>query len=543
MQKGIFINLKRIGKYTLIIVFSTLFSTSMFSQAFVQAQVRRVVIDAGHGGKDPGAVGSFSKEKDVVLAIALKLGELIEKQNPDVKVVYTRKTDEFLELYQRANIANKAKADLFLSIHANSTTKKDPNGLEFFVLGPHKNDDNLEVAKKENAVVKFESNVAENYGFDPNSPDGHIMMTMKQSLYLDNSIQLAKKIEGEFIGDASQAMRGVKQAGFVVLYQTAMPSCLIEVGFISNPKEEEYISSDAGQDAIASKIAKAFSVYKNKYEKNATKDPIKNENNKIIDAEKPKFKSALEASQNTVNNTKKTEIVRDTVVETPKKKVIYLENYKEAKAVDEAKNRILIQKIAEEKLNAKEDSTENIEKVAEPKNNFPFKKIASKEEVSEKSITKIEEEPKKEAEEMFVEFNNTSKTTKPIHIKDAEAKKEIENEAFLHFGTKQEPIVEKPLPKEEKTTPAVAEKPTTNYKTNDIVFYIQLIASAKKLSTQDKIYKDFRNVKESFEGGMYKYLIGESIQLEKVQKAKEDAKNKGYKDAFVVKYKNGVRIK
>jgi N-acetylmuramoyl-L-alanine amidase len=203
----------------------------------------------------------------------------------------------------------------------------------------------------------------------------------------------------------------------------------------------------------------------------------------------------------------------------------------------------LIQKIAEEKLNAKVDSTENIEKVAEPKNNFPFKKIASKEEVSEKSITKIEEEPKKEAEEMFVEFNNTSKTAKPIHIKDAEAKKEIENEAFLHFGTKQEPIVEKPLPKEEKTTPAVTEKPTTNYKTNDIVFYIQLIASAKKLSTQDKIYKDFRNVKESFEGGMYKYLIGESIQLEKVQKAKEDAKNKGYKDAFVVKYKNGVRIK
>ena len=368
-------------------------------------------------------------------------------------------------------------------------------------------------------------------------------MTMKQSLYLDNSIQLAKKIEGEFIGDASQAMRGVKQAGFVVLYQTAMPSCLIEVGFISNPKEEEYISSDAGQDAIANKIAKAFSVYKNKYEKNATKDPIKNENNKIIDAEKPKFKSALEASQNTVNNTKKTEIVRDTVVETPKKKVIYLENYKEAKAVDEAKNRILNQKIAEEKLNAKVDSTENIEKVAEPKNNFPFKKIASKEEVSEKSNTKIEEEPKKEAEEMFVEFNNTSKTAKPIHIKDAEAKKEIENEAFLHFGTKQEPIVEKPLPKEEKTTPAVAVKPTTNYSTNDIVFYIQLIASAKKLSTQDKIYKDFRNVKESFEGGMYKYLIGESIQLEKVQKAKEDAKNKGYKDAFVVKYKNGVRIK
>jgi N-acetylmuramoyl-L-alanine amidase len=478
-----------------------------------------------------------------VLAIALKLGELIEKQNPDVKVVYTRKTDEFLELYQRANIANKAKADLFLSIHANSTTKKDPNGLEFFVLGPHKNDDNLEVAKKENAVVKLESNVAENYGFDPNSPDGHIMMTMKQSLYLDNSIQLAKKIEGEFIGDANQAMRGVKQAGFVVLYQTAMPSCLIEVGFISNPKEEEYINSEAGQNAVASKIAKAFSVYKNKYEKNATKEPIKTENNKSNDAEKPKFKSALEASQNTVNAIKKTEVIRDSVAETPKKKVIYLENYKEAKAVDEAKNRILNQKIAEEKSNPKVDSIENIENAAEPKSNFPFKKITSKEEILEKSISKVEEEPKKVAEEMFVEFNNTTKNTKPIHIKDSEAKKEIENEAFLHFGTKQEPIVEKPIIKEEKPTPSVAVKPKTNYSSDEIVFYIQLLASAKKLSTQDKIFKDFRNVRESFETGMYKYLIGESTQLENVQKAKEDAKNKGYKDVFVVKYKNGVRIK
>lgn len=542
MQKGIFINLKRIGKYTLLIVFSVLFSTSMFSQAFVQAQVRKVVIDAGHGGKDPGAVGAFSKEKDVVLAIALKLGELIEKQNPDVKVIYTRKTDEFLELYQRANVANKAKADLFLSIHANSTTKKDPNGLEFFVLGPHKNDDNLEVAKKENAVVKLESNVAENYGFDPNSPDGHIMMTMKQSLYLDNSIQLAKKIEGEFIGDANQAMRGVKQAGFVVLYQTAMPSCLIEVGFISNPKEEEYINSEAGQHAIASKIAKAFSVYKNKYEKNAAKEPLKNENNKTNDIEKPKFKSALEASQNTISASKKTEVIKDSLIESPKKKVIYLENYKEAKLVEEAKNRILNQKIAEEKLNAKIDSTDI--KTTENKSNFPFKKIASKEEIVEKTITKTEEEPKKEKEEMFLEFDNsTNKNIKPIHIKDAEAKKEIENEAFIHFGTKQEPTTEKSIPKEEKPAPVVVAKPMTSSASEETIFYIQVVASAKKISNQDKIFKDFKNVKESFESGMYKYLIGESTQLEKVQKAKEDAKNKGYKDVFVVKYKNGVRIK
>jgi hypothetical protein len=323
-----------------------------------------------------------------------------------------------------------------------------------------------------------------------------------------------------------------------------MPSCLIEVGFISNPKEEEYISSEAGQNAIANKIAKAFSVYKNKYEKNATKEPVKiDNNNKSIETEKPKFKSALEASQNTVSNTRKTEIIKDTSVETPKKKVIYLENYKEAKAVDEAKNRILNQKIAEEKSNPKVDSIENIDNVVEPKSNFPFKKITSKEEISEKSITKVEEEPKKVAEEMFVEFNNTSKATKPIHIKDSEAKKEIENEAFLHFGTKQEPIVEKPIIKEEKPTPAVAVKPKTNNPSNEIVFYIQLLASARKLSTQDKIFKDFRNVKESFEAGMYKYLIGESTQLENVQKAKEDAKNKGYKDVVVVKYKNGIRIK
>jgi N-acetylmuramoyl-L-alanine amidase len=228
-----------------------------------QMGIKTVVIDPGHGGSDPGAVGPTKKyEKDVVLSISLKLGEQIRKAYPDVKVVYTRETDKFLGLADRADMANKLKADLFISIHANASTNSTAYGSETWVLGLHKNDAWLEVAKRENAVITLEEDYSTKYDqFDPNDPESYIWLSMRQNAYLNQSIGLAADIQKHFTS-VKRFDRGVKQAGFLVLYRTTMPAILVEVGFISNPTEEKYLASTDGQDEIANSLFKAFSNYK-----------------------------------------------------------------------------------------------------------------------------------------------------------------------------------------------------------------------------------------------------------------------------------------
>lgn len=229
-------------------------------------KIRTVVIDAGHGGKDPGTVGKIFKEKDIVLKIALKVGEYIEKNVPDVKVVYTRKTDKFIELGERSAIAMRNKADLFISIHANAISNPATYGTETWVMGLHKSEENLAVAKRENSVILHEENYEERYeGFD-NSPESYIMLTLMQNAYLENSLKFADKIEKQFKTKAGRHSRGVKQAGFVVLYKTAAPSVLVEAGFLSNATEEKFLGTENGQDMIASGIYRAFKDYKSDVE-------------------------------------------------------------------------------------------------------------------------------------------------------------------------------------------------------------------------------------------------------------------------------------
>ena len=252
----------------LFFVISTLFF-SVFSNPPDEKilKIKKIVIDAGHGGHDPGAVGKKYKEKDIALAVALKLGSLIKSAYPDMEVIYTRKTDEFIELYRRAQIANSNKADMFISIHCNSAPSPDPYGAETWVLGLNKSQANLEVAKKENASILLESNYATNYdGFDPNSPEGNIIFTLYQNAYLDQSLQFAGIMQQQFANKMGRHSRGVKQAGFLVLYKTTMPGALIEIGFISNPTEEEFIGSENGKTQIANGIFRAFKAYKLKYE-------------------------------------------------------------------------------------------------------------------------------------------------------------------------------------------------------------------------------------------------------------------------------------
>ncbi len=270
-------------------------------------KVKKVVIDAGHGGHDPGAVGKISKEKDIVLSIALKTGKFIEENLPDVEVIYTRKTDVFVELYRRAKIANEAKADLFISIHCNANKSTTPYGSETYVMGLHKSDANLSVAQTENASILLEEDYHVKYdGFDPTSPEGYIFFSMLQNAYLDQSLGLASNVQKHFKDRVNLFDRGVKQAGFLVLYKTTMPSILIEAGFISNVKEEKMLASDEGQTYIASAIFRAVKEYKQTVER--TPAPLANK-----ETEKQAPNAKEKGLKETVNNNK----VAVTTHETP----------------------------------------------------------------------------------------------------------------------------------------------------------------------------------------------------------------------------------
>lgn len=229
-------------------------------------QLRTIVLDAGHGGKDPGTHGKKTKEKDVALAVVLKLGKLLKEKYPELKVIYTRKTDEFIELHERAAIANRNKADLFISIHCNSGPSH-AIGSETYAMGLHTSEGNLNVAKRENAVVLKEDNYLKKYGgFDPASPMAHIFFANVQNAYIDRSLSLAGQIENHFEKIEEKNSRGVKQAGFLVLWKTAMPAVLIELGYLTHSKEEKMLSSSTGQEKMARSILKAISKYKNEAE-------------------------------------------------------------------------------------------------------------------------------------------------------------------------------------------------------------------------------------------------------------------------------------
>lgn len=231
---------------------------------FVDTKIRVVVIDAGHGGKDPGAISGGLKEKDVTLAVAKQLGAFIKEAYPDIKVYYTRTSDTFIELGERSNVANRNKADLFISIHCNHSSNASAKGSETYVMGPHKNDGNLEVAKRENESVLLEDNYLQQYeGFDPNSPEGHIIFSFYQNAFIDQSINFASHIESELSKRKKvNKSRGVKQAGFLVLWRTTMPSVLIESGFLTNPDERTYLKGADGQKELATSIFNAFKNYK-----------------------------------------------------------------------------------------------------------------------------------------------------------------------------------------------------------------------------------------------------------------------------------------
>ena len=257
-------NMHIVNATTCILIALIFVFVNLFNHVYCQNSVQTIVIDAGHGGKDPGCHGKFSKEKHVCLSMALKLGALIKEKYPNIKVIYTRDKDVFVELAERANIANKAKADLFICIHANAASPA-AYGTETYVLGLHRTDAQQKVASRENSIIKLENDGGAQYKNFNLSADAIIAKRLQLSVFLDHAILFAQFIQREF-KKLGRHDRGVKQAGFVVLYRTTMPSVLIETGFLTNTKEESFIGKEPGQDKMARAMFDAFVKYKNKIE-------------------------------------------------------------------------------------------------------------------------------------------------------------------------------------------------------------------------------------------------------------------------------------
>ena len=298
--------------YVILLISFFLFSSFSDSEKALNTKINTIVIDPGHGGKDPGTMGTkrFNiYEKHIALDVSLRLGKLIKDKYPEINIIYTRKEDFFLELYERTEIANKSNADLFISIHCDGYTNPEPYGASVFVMGMSKLKQNMDVAIRENSVMYLEDNYKEKYnGFDPKSPESYIVFTLMQNSYLNHSVKIAEEIEREFAIQAKRKSRGVKQAPFYVISRVNMPSILVECGFLTNPQEEEYLHTEEGQNAIAHSIFNGFNAYKNHIDGE----------NKII---KSNLKKQINTNKNEPNLTKKDKVIFKVQIATNKKSI------------------------------------------------------------------------------------------------------------------------------------------------------------------------------------------------------------------------------
>jgi len=469
--------------------------------------LKTVVIDAGHGGKDPGCHGSKYKEKDVALAVALKLGEFIEKNLKDVKVIYTRKTDVFIELQERANIANKAKADLFICIHCNSACYRDKklkkdickdfvHGAETYVMGLKNEQGKLDVAKRENSAILLEDNYVQKYdGFDPNSDESYIIMSMFTDTYLNNSLKFAAKLQEQYKGKGGRKDKGVKRASLWVLWRTYMPSVLTEIGYLTNPEEEKFLGSVKGQEYVAACIFRAFRNYKDELEGVTKKYDDEFENMPVVspiadtvqvDDEVEIVDSVNTNGEEKVKNGKEgTEKPKETIIEKPKEEVVV--------------------KPKEEVI--KKDTLE----------------VKPKEEIKKEIIV---EKPK---EEVIVKQKDTV-TEKPKEEEVVKPKEEV-------VVKPKETIVEKP--KEETVVEKPKEKSVTE---NPIVFKVQFMMSEKKLELTSDKFKGVEKVGYYEDKGAFKYTSGEFDNIKDAVTLQNELRSKGFKDAFVIKMQGGKRI-
>lgn len=523
------------NRFVSLLVFICLTSfTNTFAGGNGQgAAVHTLVIDPGHGGMDPGAIGPGNHhEADLALAVSLKFGEMVKQAFPDVKIIYTRTTDKFVSLADRADMANKAKADLFICIHLNSATNHDAYGTSTYVLGLHRTDDNLEIAKRENAVIELEGDKDKNYEFDPNSPEGHIIMSMKQNAFLDQSILIASKIEDELAVLSKRKSRGVKQAGFWVLYKTAMPSLLAEIGFISNPSEEQYLSTDMGQANIATSIFKAFRSYK--YEIEGTKDTAEKKTEPTTAAV---VKPAAQTNPPKAQENPKPAATADNQKPKENPQPVSL-NKQEVKREE---------KVWQPDTTAVTPTAKSADTKPEPKDFKPIDQVAA----AIPDTVKESAPPKTEKKPVTLREDNTATAKKAEPAPTEEPKESMKpKEEPKPVKPKEEPVAAKsePKPVKPKEAPKPAEpvqtapKPAAGGK-ETAYFTVQLLAAKRKPAYYDDMVNTFGLMnREEIGDGVVRYMAGSYTSYAEARKAQEIAHTKGVKDAFIVGYLNKKRL-
>jgi N-acetylmuramoyl-L-alanine amidase len=479
------------------VLFFLLF-TLLSYQGYCQSTNFKVTLDAGHGAHDYGAVYSGRIEKNIALAIVLKVGKILEDHGK-IDVIYTRKTDIFIDLIERANIANRSASNIFVSIHCNANKNTAADGTETYVMGMNKVASNLEAAKKENAVITLEKDYKKKYeGFDPNSPETMIGMTLMQEEYLENSISLASKIEERF-GALGKKLRheGVKQAPFMVLHKAYMPRVLVETGFISNAVEGDNLNSEVGQNAIAKAISDAIINYRNEYFGNGEAEIF---DTKPIDKIVDKITNAIITSEKPIK-------VIDSSVPT------------NTNTLPPSHNKVEVPKIEVPKVVAPKIEVPKVEvpKVNTPKVDVP-KVVTPKVEVPKVEVPKVEV-PKVEVPKVEVPKVEVPKVEVPkVEVPKGEV-----------------PKVEVP-----KVEVPKVEVPKIDLST--ILFKVQLFTSTKKLRLVSSNFMGLKNVSVVFENKSYKYMYGGVSDYETAKVQLVEARTKGFVTAFSIVYKNGIKI-
>ena len=463
-----------------------LFLTVFLPLSATAAKKFVLVIDAGHGGRDAGCVGKISKEKTLALKYALAFGKSVERNCPDVKVVYTRTTDRFIDLWQRAEIANKNKADLFLSFHINSVGgAKSVRGYQTYTLGKSMTTgskdgikQNLEVAKRENSVITMEKDYKQRYqGFDPNSPESNILFEFIQDANMERSVELSKLMQKHVCAATGRVDKGAHQNNLAVLRLTSMPGCLLELGFISNPDEEKFLNAESSIALYTRGILKAFVAYKNKY----------------FDGLKAPYRPSD---------------IKETAV--PQ---IVPEEYKEKGNEKEVKGNG-----KEVKGNGKEEKEVNQRSLAEGK--------SKKEEPARAEAKRSQESASKEPEK--------TEAKKPEKVEEKKPEKAEEK--------KPEKIEEKKPEKAEGKKPEAVEKPAEEPKIDDApVFKVQISTGSKKLSPNDRQFKGLQNVEYYEENGVYKYTVGNSTDYNAIAQKRREILDK-FPGAFIIAFKNGTKM-
>jgi len=477
-------------------------------------RIKTVVLDPGHGGKDPGCSGSTSREKHLALGIAKELSMQLQTAYPGIRVIMTRDRDEFIPLNTRANIANNNDADLFISIHCNYIKRyTGTKGTETYVLGLHRAEDNLNVAKRENAAILYEEDYQKTYdGFDPDSDEGHIILSMYQSAFLEQSILFGSLVEHKFAMAAHRKSRGVKQAGFLVLRETTMPSVLVETGFLSNRAEEAYLKSRTGQKQIANSIFEAFSIYKNTVEGSEAPTAIvaslkadvqQNQQTRVLATPEANMPS----SKPTVN------------INLPKR-VEYTPTEVQVAETREI-NRPIDPNALEFEPAFEEEETPNEMAIAEVIEALALMDAINEVENPVLETPEANDMPETTKEEVLV--NQKPQTPK--------AKAELPLAQPIAVTSTSKPK-EKP---QESSNPKLIKNP--------IQYRVQIAASKNKLNFQEERWRNLSYIVEIvWESEMHKYQIRNLESFEHADRVRIQMLHKGFMGAFIVAYKDGRRL-